>query len=165
MDSKFGLTHQNMVLERRIELFRSSPEFVTDRSPLDNFVYFVLQTGLYWDNATVQEFKEECRKGMQELTHLIFISGTLPQVEDNNSRVAIRDYQRAVSSVFQEFFGEISGWDFDSDNWVPIGVKGNTLAVRKKNKNFLKILLLEQMDLGERKEIVKDFLNSPTIKN
>lgn len=97
----FGLTYQTFVLEQRSKLLSNTPEFITDRSPLDNWVYFLLQCAHLTEEKTVITFFNTVLQAFHHLDTLIYLPFNNPNgVEDNKSRVANTFYQRVVSSVF-----------------------------------------------------------------
>jgi len=139
MNPEFGLKYQLRVLERRTQLIEEHMDFVTDRSPLDNFVYFMLQSGLYQSNIICQNFMELSMKAMSELTHIIYVPAMIQDVEDNNSRVANYLYQRAVDAIFNTY-------------WQPFSHHAKVANPR------LKLMKLTVLNLAERKAQVKEFL-------
>jgi len=102
---EFGFELQCMVQERRAELIRDHDHFVTDRSPLDNWVYFLLQSAPYQTEEVVQEFMDKCINAMRGLDFVIYIPSMIP-IEDNGSRVANLHYQRAIDSIFNKYWLE-----------------------------------------------------------
>ncbi len=45
INPEFGAAFQKTLLKRRAELIRTTPNFVIDRSPIDNVVYMLSQNG------------------------------------------------------------------------------------------------------------------------
>ena len=115
---------------------KQNTDFVTDRSPLDNLVYYTLQAS--WnqgkdDMNTI--FIDKCKEAMSEVTHLIYIKPCQPdgKVEDNGSRISNKLYQEAVDSVFHAFLPKL---------------------IRQPTK----LLILDFWDLDLRKQVVSEFL-------
>jgi hypothetical protein len=134
----FGLEFQNAVLQARYQSIAENDNFVTDRSPLDNLVYFATQVA--WNKFPTEEFinfEFTCKLAMQELTHLIYIKPCQPngEVEDNNSRIPNRLYQDAIDAIFEKFLLRFSDIE-PSPN----------------------VLIIDFWDLKERKELIKEFL-------
>jgi hypothetical protein len=134
----FGYEFQTAVLESRWREIADNEDFVTDRSPLDNLVYFATQTA--WNKTSLVEtitFESKCKLAMQELTHLIYIQPCQPNgiVEDNNSRIPNRLYQDAMDAVFQKFL-------YRFENIYPRP----------------KLLIIDFWDLEDRKKLIKEFL-------
>lgn len=135
----FGLDHQNMVLNRRGELIESNQDFVTDRSPLDNWVYFLLQAGLYQNMNICHDFMSKAIHYFSKLTHVIYVPAMLVDVEDNNSRVANYYYQRGVDSIFNSYW------------------QAFTHHAKIANPS-LKLMKIVDLDLKTRQEKVMDFV-------
>jgi hypothetical protein len=131
-----AVANQHKILTRRNELMAAADDFVTDRSQVDNWVYYWMQCSMHVKDEDATWFRKECEKGLdQNVTHLIFVPTMLNPIEDNKSRIASFHYQKMVSILF-EF--AIAHWDFgDSD---------------------LKPLMLDMMDLEERKEAIRHHL-------
>lgn len=101
---ELGLAIQNIILSRRTELIENTEDFVTDRSPLDNWVYFMLQAGLYQDMQTCQFFLEKAYSAFSKLTHVFYVPAMLTEVENNGSRIANFHYQSAVDAIFNRYW-------------------------------------------------------------
>ncbi len=136
---EFGYVHQNMVLNARGKLIESDQDFVTDRSPLDNWVYFLLQAGVYQNFNVSHDFMGKAIFYFSKLTHVIYVPAMLVEVEDNNSRIANYYYQRAVDAIFNTY------WQAFSHHAKVANPK-------------IKLLKIVDHDLKTRKEKVMDFL-------
>jgi hypothetical protein len=142
IDPGFGFLFQEAVLTARTEAITFETEdFVTDRSPVDNLVYFSLQAAFNQSDVVCNSFKDRCKDAFKELTHLIYIRPCQPdEVENNGSRIPVRLYQDAVDGVFNNliqkvFIGEIPA------NERP------------------KILIINYWDLDKRKAEIFQFIN------
>jgi hypothetical protein len=137
-DPLFGNAFQNLVLKRRAELIENTPEFVIDRSPLDNVVYYLSQNGHNEKEEFIGDFIEKARKAYEKLTHVIIIkySSDITQIEDNDSRIPNRYYQRMISDLFQAMYVR----EFASI----IGPK---------------VITIDFWDLDQRKSVIKSFIN------
>lgn len=102
---EFGFELQCMIQERRAELIRDHDNLITDRSPLDNWVYFLLQSAPYQTDEVVEEFMEKCINAMRSLDFVIYIPSMIP-IENNGSRVTTLHYQRAMDSIFNKYWLE-----------------------------------------------------------
>lgn len=128
----FGADFQATLLARRAELIRNTDEFVIDRSPIDNVVYMLSQNGHNQSEEFIGNFIKEAREAYAELTHVILIrfSSDIPAIEDNNSRVPNRFFQRTISDLFQSVYARefaniigpevivIDFWDLDQRKGV-----------------------------------------------
>lgn len=138
LDSEFGTVFQEFILGRRIAfILRNERGLVTDRSPVDNVVYCLLQTAHYTHDVFMESFIEKAKEAYLKLTHLIFIPCTNPSIEDNKSRVDKLHYQKLVSSVFEFVLKEY---------FLPL-------------KGGPKVLVLDYWDLEKRKKAVMEFIN------
>lgn len=136
----FAYNFENMVRHRRKELILSNDNFITDRSPVDNMVYFLTQTSYHMTDFNVVGFKQECQAALNGLTHLIYIRcvNESRQIENNNSRIPNFHYQRMIDAVFTHALSE-----YFVESFLPNGVK---------------FLSLDVWDLEKRKQLVKEFL-------
>jgi len=121
---EFGLEFQAAVLESRIKLMDDNEEFIIDRSPIDNIVYFLLQCG---PNATEEDTHNHLAcaySNLQKLDGIIYVSyDGIGEVEDNKSRIKNIHFQRmVVNPIFEMVIHdiaiplpilEIRHWDFD----------------------------------------------------
>ena len=102
---KAAVQNQWDILERRLELFNNSREFVTDRCTIDSWVYYLQQCSMYETTEQSEKFRDRCIYGLRFLTHIIYIPPMLFPVEDNNSRIANDWYQREMAGpVFWNVF-------------------------------------------------------------
>jgi len=97
---EFGYELQRMILTRRSELIKDNQVFVTDRSPIDNFVYYMLQAGLYQNDGINHDFYEACIQAMIPLDHIFVVPFMFDFVEDNGSRLTSQVYQHMVTHIF-----------------------------------------------------------------
>ena len=134
-----GVFNQDFILQARLDLIKSNDNFVTDRSPIDNIVYYIMQCGPYVTEKDTAEFIDKALQGLQELTHLIYIPAMLPQIEDNGSRIANTHYQSAVDAVFKMVLIKYM----------------DQLAIGGP-----KLLVIDVVDLEERKKLVYNFLGT-----
>lgn len=105
----FGRFFQNSVLYQRAELLRNNSDFITDRSPVDNLVYYLMQVApTEVDPTKVVEFIESCLNSMDSLTHLVFVQVAPNQlsIETNGSRVDNLHFQRMVNAIFDHVLAQ-----------------------------------------------------------
>ncbi len=104
LNPEYGVFNQQLLLKRRLELGMLNQSFVTDRSPIDNLTYFIMQCGYHpmVTDHIVSEFMNNAFKAYQLFTHIIYVKAVQPtEVENNQSRIANRFYQKAVDSMFE----------------------------------------------------------------
>jgi adenylate kinase family enzyme len=99
----FGKVFQNMVLRARNRQLETSEGIILDRSPLDNLVYMLTQASHNMSEDEVFRFITEARWAWEKLDYVFIIlhSDDVPGVEDNNSRVPNRYFQKYISDVFR----------------------------------------------------------------
>jgi hypothetical protein len=144
LNPEYGWMNQKLLQMRRAELIMNNDNFVTDRSPIDNLTYAVNQVGYHpcVTDAMMAEFKKDCLKAWEQLTHVIYVKAVQPkEVEFNGSRVANRDYQKAVDAQFELWLR----WFQDNELSGP------------------EVLVLDYWDLEKRKEAVLEFLGVPVV--
>ena len=135
-DPLLGKAYQKAIWELRHDALYDMPQFVTDRSPVDNYAYFLLQQG-YFSMADNKEMLEMCRKSCENIDAFIFLRvGTQTNFQDNSKRITNVYYQRMVDAVLKE----VHQVDFH-----PLTVLQNTLYINNWAFSF-------------RTEIVRDFL-------
>ena len=134
----FGIAFQEKLLECRIKKLSNKENFVTDRSPVDNIVYYLTQCS---HNATQEQTNSHIIKSIlfaHRLTHLINIRVVNQEdIEDNNSRITNKFFQETMDAVFQYVL---------------------RTYICKRNHRDLKILEINFWNLKKRKEFVKYLL-------
>lgn len=140
-DPIFGWNFEALVLQRRTELIMGNSEFITDRSPIDNLTYFMLQASWGVSEDDIGKIISHAQKTLMELTHIIYIPLNNPDgvIEDNDSRIPNFYFQRMVDKLFQHTI---------ADYFSP-----KQLGYRRP-----KFLELNRWDLEFRKNAVKSFL-------
>jgi hypothetical protein len=135
----FGYAFQMALLRSRVNTLSTEDNFITDRTPLDNLSYFMLQCAVNQTELTCQNFITECQWGMGAgITHLIIVKPNEGWTEDNGSRVANNFHQHMTYSVFMGVFERY----FESF-CARLGIK---------------VLLLDTWDWQTRKTMVQGFL-------
>lgn len=104
-DPEMAIKFQFELLEYRNENLTGKSEFVTDRSPLDNLVYYLLQVSHLQNTETTKEFVIACSDVMHRFDfHQIYldIRHTPYQLENDGMRVHNEYYQNMVDSIFKD---------------------------------------------------------------
>lgn len=98
---QWGLDFQDEVLNYRTEILRDVDEFVTDRSPWDNLVYFFLQNLHLCNESEVEKYMYKCNKAMNMFNGLIYIPYNHETIlENDRKRIANKYYQDLVNQTF-----------------------------------------------------------------
>lgn len=99
-DVKWGLSFQDEVLEYRREKLEGIDQFVTDRSPLDNLVYFMLQCAHYVDDSYIEDYVSKCNYNYGNNTFVQLVLNCAPVIEDDGFRVNNKHYQMMTEAIF-----------------------------------------------------------------
>lgn len=140
-DWVYGMTLQEMILKRRTDIIENTPQFVTDRSPLDNFTFMVNQCGFHKevDDPMMDSFLGRVIHAWKLLDAIIYIKPCQPTgIENNGSRIANKFYQNAIDAQFNMWLEYIT-YRFIPTNEVPI-------------------LTISFWNLEQRKELVGNFI-------
>lgn len=137
---KFGYDFQALLLKDREEKLSGMNNIITDRTPVDNLTYFMLQCAHNQSEHSVTMFISNAVKAIRNigLTHLVLVSPCDGWTEDNDSRVANNYYQHTVYSVFQHVIKRYF-WQALEDHGI----------------GFLDLYF---WDLEQRKSILKQFI-------
>lgn len=130
-DPKFGLDFQYALLDYREKLIKENPSFITDRSPLDNIVYTIIQLGPSISSdetlAYIQRAKSIYKNIEEEYQHIHLglnndMLGEI-LVENDGMRIPNFYYQLMVEGVFKTCLesnwlgirnlSKIYSWDMD----------------------------------------------------
>jgi hypothetical protein len=145
-DKLWGLNFQYEVLNYRVRLLKGLDQFVTDRSPIDNLVYFLLQNSHLLNESQTKEYINLCAESMMMFNSLItvpYLDNTL--LEDDGKRVNNKYYQMSVNSIFPlaSFLIEESG---------------------KANLEDFNIISMSKWDMEWRKNKIAEFIIPITLK-
>lgn len=99
-DKEFGINFQHRLLAYRNEQIANVNEFVTDRSPLDNLLYYMLQVSHMVDTEENLKYIEACRNSYPEKSTQILLSIKYANLEDDNMRVNNKIYQMFTEASF-----------------------------------------------------------------
>ena len=119
----FGKAFQEAVLMARGKQIMMNENFVIDRCPIDNVVYFLTQSAHNTDEEYCKKFIKMAVKNYLKLDLVIRVHWTndILEVEDNNSRVPNIVYQRFIDGVFNDSYYRYFG-AFKSPKVINIGV-------------------------------------------
>lgn len=114
-DPDFGVNFQFELLEYRNKAIEGHESFVTDRSPMDNLVYFMLQVSDKVDSDITFKYMQMCRETYPKDYLQVFMGLNYDMckkgLEDDGFRVTNIYYQLMVNAIFDQI---ISG------NWLDI---------------------------------------------
>lgn len=107
---KFGMEFQRLLLDARSEKFSQIPEFITDRSIVDNIAYFWAQVLPHISNDQAEFFLTKALSYLNAYTtHIVFIETRNPfemGIEVNDSRISNWFYQKNMSNTFKHVLEE-----------------------------------------------------------
>lgn len=105
IDPIWGLKYQENLLDYRATLMNSCDNWVMDRGPLDNMVYFLLQVSPMVGEKTSMGILNEALVLYGEQTHQIItiLSPDIPLTRDGK-RVPNRFYQMTTDAVYERVF-------------------------------------------------------------
>lgn len=117
LDPIFGLEFQEELLRHRNQVTQGVTNFVTDRTPIDNWVYFLLQMLPYTTDDQVIHYKETCKASIRPTDFYILLKRPEDTpLEDDHMRIPNRLYQSFVSELFE---GIIVGNDSNFSIEIP----------------------------------------------
>lgn len=145
---EFGYQYQKLLMEARADFIMMNDNFVIDRTPVDNLVYFLIQCSHNQDSCKITNYIAKCRKVFSELTHIIFVNFCLPiekEIENNGCRVDNWHYQMMSNAVFTHTY---------------------KLYFRylEKHNNIRCLDINVWSDFDYRKDLVKNWLNTEVDK-
>ncbi len=135
---EIGLDYQLDILNQRIAALLVEEEFVCDRSPLDNFVYFMLELSPYVSIQETEAFIEKCREAMKLGTALI----TIPY----DSNIRLDDGMRITNTYYHQMVSCVHHW----------AILGKDINICKLDKK----LNLNHWDWGTRTNIVDEWVKN-----
>lgn len=135
-EPEIGLDYQLALLNHRIKALLVHEEFVCDRSPIDNFVYFMLETSPYVTSEHTGKFIEKCRAAMDLGNHLIIIPYT--------DEIRLDDGYRIQNHYYHLMVEQLERWAL----W------DNKMAISKIDK----VLTLNHWDFNLRQKLVEEWL-------
>lgn len=173
-----NITHEEMVnmplfmkeyqlLNKRRNLYaKQDRDFVTDRCYIDSVAYMINKLSHKHQQCDMDTFIEQCKVLLfKQFTHIIYIPFTIEyfdtrkwNMEDNGKRITNRYYQYQISLIMDGVIKDIMGYNKSSFFSLKSGGKtemGNIIDYEDKSVN---ILILRDITLDRRKNIIKSFL-------
>jgi len=138
----FGINFQFELLKERTLRILENETFITDRSPVDNLVYFLLQCGPYASNQQVNAFIRKAQKSIENVDAIILLHQNPEKgyvIEDDGSRIINNEYQKMVDSVFEY-------------------VIKNHFKVYPQSNSKPYIMEIKEWDITKRIEILKGYI-------
>ena len=133
-DPRVGNQYQHEVLKQRVGALEGKESFVSDRSPFDNYAYYLMQIG-YLNNAFENNiFRKMCEDNLYLADALIFLR--FPdniELEEDGFRIPNPDYQRMVDAVIN-------------------------LSITKYLEYSMPILEINTWDIEEKSKLLEKFL-------
>jgi len=125
-DTLIGERYQYEVMKERYKLMIKHKDIITDRSPVDNLAYLLLQTGHAIPQCDLESFIETIKNSYHQCDGLIFVrwnDGVLHDGYHDGYRIKNPHYQIMVDAILKglilhyPFFRdkpilEIDTWDF-----------------------------------------------------
>lgn len=128
LEPQFGLDFQNELLDYRKNLIEKNDSFVSDRSPLDNLTYFLLQVSDKLDSNETLQYIEKCSQSYPDKYIQVYLGFKYSMgkefFENDGFRINNVYYQFMVDAIFRQIivgnwlginmddFIRISTWDF-----------------------------------------------------
>ena len=149
-DPKKGLDFQLELLSKRFELSNEHQHFVTDRSPIDNAVYFLLQNSQSLKEEQVESYIQKCWDYFHNTPYcqIIYLSHKtgLRTIEDDSKRITNPYFQNdVVGPIFENFINQTKA---EFDNKLP-----NPISIKDENK-YAKIYTIKDWDWKKRIDAV-----------
>lgn len=144
IDPPFGLELQNRILNRRKVCLESSNSFITDRTPIDNMVYFMMQNSVVLGPGDTINYINSCVDVLLKNFDVVFFIRTsgMEDVEDDGLRINNLPYQMMIDNIFKYI---TSTYIQSRDNAIPV-------------------FEINTRDLGKRVEQVSHYIETPSIQ-
>jgi hypothetical protein len=144
LNPSWGYQFQLELLEMRQNIIDTNNNFVTDRSPMDNLVYFLMQNTPYMSEGETEEYVKLCADALGKLDCLIQIPFTeLINLEDDGKRIPNKYYQMTTNITFVMAAGLLDPY--------------------LKPDGPLRVTSLQMWDWDERVEKIKNFILSQQL--
>lgn len=102
-DTNWGYSFQMELLDVRLNVIKENKEFVTDRSPIDNLVYFLAQLSPFITEEMTQQYILACQNVYQYINHQIYLEYSKAiELEDDQARITNRYYQNMMHALFEQ---------------------------------------------------------------
>lgn len=139
LNPQWGLDFQYELLEVRQNIIDKNPQFVTDRSPIDNLVYFLMQNTPHIGEEATEAYISLCAQALAKINGLIQIPfGDHIKLENDSKRIANKYYQMSTNSQFH--------------------LASVLIEPLLPAKGPLRVITLPMWDWAERQEAVKQFI-------
>lgn len=135
----WGIEYQgNLLAYRLMELDKRVHSYVTDRTPIDNIVYMLLESSMHLsDTDTINFINNAIQHTFQYYTHIVITPLTGNEKEDDGKRVFNRYYQWMVDGIYKNVIHEYL---------LPYVKKQGT-----------QILVLPEWDMKDRQKRIREF--------
>lgn len=133
-DPRIGNQYQHEVFKQRVSALEGKKTFVSDRSPFDNYAYYLMQIGYMNGSFENEIFRVMCEDHLYLADALIFLR--YPEnleLENDGFRIVNPDYQRMVDSTID-------------------------LVVKKLLKHNMPVLEINTWDMEEKEFQLNTFL-------
>jgi adenylate kinase family enzyme len=138
-DLDVGQDYQHNLLEERMALLKDKSHFVTDRSPIDNYAYVLLQGGFQYCPDDLEYYAIRSSAGLNLGDLVIFVRYSDDIILQNDgARIVLPDYQRVVDSTMSMI------------------IRKNLIS--KHSLQDITVLELKAWDWEKRKHIVTSWL-------
>lgn len=122
-DPMLCLKFQWDLLKLREDTLREHRSFVTDRSPVDNWVYFLLQNSMNLSQQDCFRYKLACEKNFPEDGKLIYVTRPFSaQLEDDGMRINNIFYQTATQAVFDYAVASKNTYNWVNDSPINLDI-------------------------------------------
>jgi GTPase SAR1 family protein len=119
-EPKKGFDFQMELMLTRLDLFKQHKNFISDRSPIDVWVYFLLQNSSQLNSSQCEQIEYLYKEGMQLIDKVIFLPHTKEiETEQDNVRITNPFFQYTVSSVFERVLEDLknNSRDWSNNMW------------------------------------------------
>lgn len=140
---KWGYDWQCRVLDERIQLMQRNPECITDRSPLCNLVYFLMQVSPHISYAKTLSYIDLCKEVMDG-----YVNGLI-YIPYNRQMGLEADGMRVNNPIFQECSQLY--FDYVIDSYSTITWDGH-FPVHYHNLSAIRLLTHDWADRTKRVE-------------
>lgn len=139
LNPQWGLDFQYELLDIRKNIIESNEQFVTDRSPVDNLVYFLMQNAPYLGEEAVEAYIQLCANALSKITGLVQIpfDSHIP-LENDGKRIANKYYQLSTNSQFH--------------------LAAQLIEPCLPPKGDLRVVSLRMWDWAERQNAIREFI-------
>lgn len=99
-DPRVGNQYQHAVLRQRVDALKGKEFFISDRSPFDNYAYYLMQIGYLNGKFENRVFRGMCEDNLTLADALVFLRYPDDlRLQDNGKRILNPDFQMMVDSI------------------------------------------------------------------